>query len=102
MTQGNNRISERSPSEDPVLFVLQKPEASNQTNDSLQRTFASEDVWAKGCTVGHAMTDSRFHHKMVFCLVCLFVSMFCFLLTGRLQGQRIYMEGQGDEWDWGA
>jgi hypothetical protein len=36
-TQGNNRISDRSRSEDPVLIVqLQKPEASNQTSDSLQ------------------------------------------------------------------
>ena len=25
-----------------------KPEASNQTNDSLQRTLASQDVWTKG------------------------------------------------------
>ena len=34
MTQGNNRITGRSPSEDPVLMVSQKPEAWNQTNDS--------------------------------------------------------------------
>ena len=32
MTQGNNRII----SEDPILTVPQKPETSNQTNDSLQ------------------------------------------------------------------
>ena len=36
MTQGNNRISKRSPSEDPVLIVQQQPEAANQINDSLQ------------------------------------------------------------------
>jgi hypothetical protein len=36
MTQGNNRITLRSPSEDPILMVSQKPETSNQTNDSLQ------------------------------------------------------------------
>jgi hypothetical protein len=41
MTQGNNRMSERSLGEDPVLKVQQKPEASNQTNDSMQLTFAS-------------------------------------------------------------
>jgi hypothetical protein len=35
-TQGNNRITRRSPSEDPVLMVSQKPEISNQNNDSLQ------------------------------------------------------------------
>ena len=36
MAQGSIRISERSPSEEPVLMVSQKPEASNQTSDSLQ------------------------------------------------------------------
>ena len=37
MTQGNNRISERRPGEDPVLIVLRKPEASKQKSDgSLQ------------------------------------------------------------------
>ena len=35
-------------------MVWQKPEASDQTNDSLQRTFPSEDVWTEGNTVGHA------------------------------------------------
>ena len=30
-TQGNNRITGRSPSEDPILMVSQKPEISNQT-----------------------------------------------------------------------
>ena len=35
-TQGNNRITGRSPNEDPILMVSQKPETSNQTNDSLQ------------------------------------------------------------------
>jgi hypothetical protein len=36
MTQGNNRISERSSSEVPVLIDQKKPEASLQTSDSLQ------------------------------------------------------------------
>jgi hypothetical protein len=36
MTQGNNKITERSPGEDPILTVSQKPETSNQTRDSLQ------------------------------------------------------------------
>lgn len=38
---GQYRIYKRSPTEDPVLKVWQKSEASNQTNDS----FASETVW---------------------------------------------------------
>jgi hypothetical protein len=36
MTQGNNIISEKSPGEDPVLIVEQKPETMNQTTESLQ------------------------------------------------------------------
>ena len=34
MTEGNNRITWRSPSEDPILMVSQMPEISNRTNDS--------------------------------------------------------------------
>lgn len=36
VTQGNNRITRRRPGEDPMLMVSQKPEISNQTNDSFQ------------------------------------------------------------------
>ena len=36
MTLGNNRITRRTPSEDPMLMVSQQPEISNQTNDSLR------------------------------------------------------------------
>lgn len=36
LIQGNSRISERHTGEDPVLIVELKPEASNQTSDSLQ------------------------------------------------------------------
>jgi hypothetical protein len=36
MTQGNGRISERIPGEGPVLIIEQKPEALNQSDDSLQ------------------------------------------------------------------
>ena len=35
MTQGNNRKTGRSPSEDTVLMMSQKPKTSDQTNDSL-------------------------------------------------------------------
>ena len=35
MTQGNNRISESSFSEGPVLVVYQKPEVLNLTNNLL-------------------------------------------------------------------
>jgi hypothetical protein len=33
MIQVNSSISERNPGEDPVLIVLQKPEASNKNNN---------------------------------------------------------------------
>lgn len=36
MTQGNSRMSERSPSKVPVQAEWQKTEASNKTNASLQ------------------------------------------------------------------
>jgi hypothetical protein len=35
MTQGNTRITRRSPTEDLILMVQQKPEISNQTNDPI-------------------------------------------------------------------
>jgi hypothetical protein len=46
-TKGNNRIPRRSSGENPILMVSQKPEIMNQTNDSLKRTFANEDVWTQ-------------------------------------------------------
>ena len=55
MTQGNKSITGKSPDEDPTLMVSRRPEVSNQTNDSLQRTFAGE-VWTEECPVGHAIT----------------------------------------------
>ena len=36
ITQSNQQNVERSPSEDPILIVLQKLEACSQTNDSMQ------------------------------------------------------------------
>jgi hypothetical protein len=50
MTQGKDKITRRR-NEDPKLMVSQKPETSNQTHDSLQRTFASEDVWTEGYNI---------------------------------------------------
>lgn len=44
MTLGNDRIYKSSPTEDSVLTVLQKTEASNQTIDSLQQTLACDDL----------------------------------------------------------
>jgi hypothetical protein len=82
MTQGNNRIPGRSPSEDPIVMASQKPETSNQTNDSLQRIFASDDVWTEGHTVGHTASSTRWFYALLSLL--LFV---CVLFVGGgLQG----------------
>ena len=74
MTRGNNRITMRSPGKNPILMVSQKPEISNQTNDSdsMQRIFASEDVWTEEHTVGHTVTLYNFHDEMfsMLCFVC--------------------------------
>ena len=35
MTWGNDRATRRSPGEEPILMVSQKPEISNQTNEQL-------------------------------------------------------------------
>jgi hypothetical protein len=56
--QGNSRITRRSPNENPMLLVSQKPEISNQTNDSL---VYNEHLHVKMCgqrkyTVGHSVT----------------------------------------------
>jgi hypothetical protein len=75
MTQGNG-ITRRSPEEDLILMISQKPEISNQTNDALQRTFANEDVWTEGYTVGHTVTQYRDHDEisMLLCVcVCVCV-----------------------------
>lgn len=86
-------MSERSPSEDSVLKMQQKPEASSQAHSWLQRTRTRKDVQTKGCTVrtpGHtapSMTVFRFSFFIISCY---------FLLEGRLQGWK----GWGDEWDW--
>lgn len=45
-TQGSERVSKRTPREIPVWSMQRKPEASNQTNDSLQCTLAAKDAWA--------------------------------------------------------
>lgn len=69
MTLLNNRISNKSPTEDSVLIEQQKPEALYWTNDSLQCIFASKEV------------DKRVYcgtHYDIHCVI------FFFLLRGRL------------------
>ena len=92
MTQGNSRVSERSPSIDSIT----EARGLYQTNDSLQWTFANKDIWTKGCTVCHTITHWSFHGK-IFCLVFFFL-----MCGGRLQGQRTDTKWWGDESDWEA
>ena len=74
MTQGNNRITGRSPGKDSVWWNRSQMDPLNQTNDSLQWTFASEDVWAERYTVVHTVTHNSFPNEMF--------SMLCFVLFG--------------------
>jgi hypothetical protein len=92
MIQGNNRVMEWRTGKDPILMVSQKPEISNPTNDSLQWTFASEDVWTEKYTVGHTVTHCSFRNG-VFSMLC-FV-LFCFYWGG--EGCRVNggYEGRG-------
>jgi hypothetical protein len=71
MTRGNNRTT-RSPSEDPVLMVSQKPEILNQTNDSSKWALASEDVWTGVYRETHCDTCYSSTMRCVLCFVCVF------------------------------
>ena len=67
-----------------ILMVSQKPETMKQRNDSLQQTFASEDVWTEGYNVGHTVTHYSIHDEILSMLLfCSFVYMFFFLIWGR-------------------
>jgi hypothetical protein len=68
MTQGNKRISDMDTSEVPVLIEYQEPGASEHTNDSLQCTFPSKEVWTKGHTVGHILTHNSLQNGIFFFL----------------------------------
>jgi hypothetical protein len=70
---GKNRITERSPCEDPVLLVSQKPETWNHT------TFTTEDVWTEGYTVGHMVTHYSFHNVFYALFLLLFIGLCAFL-----------------------
>lgn len=88
----NNRITRRSPNENPILMVLQKPKISKQTNGSLKRTFASEDVCTEAHTVGHTMTHCSSQDEMFSVYFCcwLWWWMFVhFILGMRWQEQRV-------------
>ena len=91
---------DRSPDEDAILMVSQKQSILNQTNDSWQQTFASEDVWTEGHTVRHYSFHDEIFFYTDFCFVCSFMCVF--YLWGRSQGKRAGMRGWGDEWGWGV
>jgi hypothetical protein len=87
MTQGNNRISKRSPGEDPV--VIAEAKGLKQTNDS-----HSEHLQVKQ-THCDALQLPQPDAVFFFFLVWLdFVVVFYFYFGERLQGWR-----QVDEWD---
>jgi hypothetical protein len=83
-TQGNNSITWRRPSEDPVLMVSQKPDTSN---DSL--------LQGNMCGQTDILWDTLTHYSLcdeMFFLLCV-----CYFGVTRAD-----LRGQEDEWDWGA
>lgn len=98
MMQGNNRITRR-PGEDPILIVSEKPGTTNQTNGSLQWTFARDNVWTEGYTVRHTVTHYSLHDEMSFC--ALDVCVLCCILGSMFQERRVNTRRLGDEQNWG-
>lgn len=99
MTQGNNRINMKSPVEDQILIVTQNPQILNQSNESLQWTLISKDVWIKGYIERYttASTTKCFLCSVLFYLFIHFVHVL--LLGGfpRVEGNTGL---QRNEWDW--
>ena len=84
MTQSNNRISKRSPSEDPVLTTI-------QCNEYLQVKTCGQ----KGTLCDTLQLPRGDFFPLVFVVV---VTVIVILLgVGELQGQRKDMKGQGDK-----
>lgn len=78
MTQGNNRTSEKSPGEDLVLIVYQKPEASNQTMTHCNGHWQEKRL-------GKVVLYLNFQDDFFL----------CFLLWGRLQGRgQMWRDGE--------
>ena len=92
MTQGNNRITGRSPSEDPILMVSQMPETPNQIN-----AHCNEHLQVNMCGQRDILNRTLRYYLCFFCLfeVCLVFFVYCclfvylFYFGGRLQGQSI-------------
>lgn len=83
----------------PTLMMSQKPGTTNQTIDSLRRTFASKAVWTEGYTLGH--TANAIASTARYCLCFLFVWVFYFgVAVARAKGTD--RRGCGDERDQGA
>ena len=75
-------------------MMSQKPETSNQTNDSSQWAFASEVVWTEGYSVGHTVTHYTFHEMFSMFVLSVCVFFICVLGVARAD-----MKGWGDEWN---
>lgn len=103
MTQGSNRMTRWSPSENTVLMVSQRTEILGQTDGFRQRTYANEEMWAERLTVTcHSFHAEMFFFYAIFLLSFVYLYLFYFLGGGRWQGQRTDMSGLGDELEGGA
>ena len=88
-----------------MLILLHKPENSNETNESLQCTFTSEDIRKEGYTVENTVTTTA---SMTRCFLCTVMFTFCLFIYGCfgyvcVQGWRAYEENKKmSGWDWNA
>jgi hypothetical protein len=75
MTQGNDGVTGRSPDEDPLLMVSQKPEILNQTH-------YSEHLQIKMYGQRHILWDTLWHGTVstMRCFLCFFGGCMFFIL----------------------
>ena len=59
----------------------------NQIDDSLQWTFASEDVWTEGWTMGHTVRCYSFQVEMMRCFLCFLLLLFVCLCVEERMGR---------------
>lgn len=101
-----SRMSRRSPREGPASDVSWGPAVWNQTNDSLQWTLASTDVWTKGRMVWLVGLDCSFHEIFHFFPILKFVSFYflvfsCILFYSWWEEEAWRCRGQmRRDWEW--
>lgn len=75
-------------------MVSQKPEILCQIDDSLQRAFVSEDVWADGYAVGPTVTYYSIHDEIFLCFVFDVVAIVCLFVCALFSGEAAMATGR--------